>query len=106
MNWLVLLLAFAVGAIAAAAAAKRFRRRAPGWRRARRVVIAAAVVPAAILVLLLIGTVWTYAALPAGGESGRDMAIFIYRLVAIVLSIPAFIGGLVGAAIVERWSGQ
>ena len=102
MPWLVVLIAFAAGAIVAATAHRYFRSARPGWTRTRRILEAASLVPAAIVVLVLIGNLWAYATLPEGGEGGREISVFIFTLVGVVCGIPALLGGLIGAALAER----
>ena len=102
MNWLVLIIAFALGALVAAAAVRRFRQTAAGWSAVRRVVSAAALVPAALLALVSVGTIWARATLPDGGEGGRQITTFVIMIVGAVLCVPALLGGLVGAVLVER----
>ena len=102
MPWLTLIVAFAVGALVAAATVKRFRRTKPGWSGIRRIFEAASLVPAAVVILALIGNFWAYATLPEGGESGREISVFIFTLVGLVLGVSALLGGLVGAGLAER----
>ena len=102
MNWLVLLIAFGVGAGTAAAAVGRLRRVREQWGPFRRIVAAASVIPAVLSVLYVLGTLWAYTTLKEGGENGRDITIFIFGVVAIVLGISFFAGGLFAATLAER----
>ena len=102
MNWLVLLIAFSVGAAVGVAAVRRFKRTAGGWSGLRRVLTAAALVPAAITICVVLGVAWAYLTLPEGGEGGRDIASFVFAVVGAVLGVPALLGGLVGATVAER----
>jgi hypothetical protein len=52
--------------------------------------------------LFLLGALWAFATLKEGGEGGREITMFAFALVLVVLGVPALLGGLVGAGIAER----
>lgn len=97
MNWVTLIVAFAVAVAVGAFLARLLERSRPGWTRQRRLWTAAAVLPGFLIAATLVGEAWVMA---TGADTGgmRDLALFAVALVGAVLAAIAFAGGLVGAS--------
>ena len=102
MNWMVLILAFCIGALMGAFFSRLAGRSRPGWSARRRLCIAASILPSFIGVLTLGGLAWVLLAAPGPGENMQDLALVVTGIVGSILAGLAFLGGMVGASLEAR----
>ena len=102
MNWSVPLMAFFLSAMVAAWLDARMKSK---WTARRRVLGAALPLPLLLLVLGGCGIAWELFR-PRTGENMMDLAVAAVAAVAGLLAVFAFVGGLLGASLVERSRGK
>lgn len=102
MNWLVLILAFCIGALMGAFFSRLAGRSRPGWTARRRLCIAASILPCLIGLLTLGGLAWVVLTGPGAGENMQDLALVVTAIVGSILAGLAFLGGIVGASLEAR----
>ncbi len=103
MNWLVLILSFAIAVLIGSFLASRFEHSRPDWTPRRRKWMAALALPAFIALATITGIGLTMMIItPAPGAGYRDLYSGIYAIVGAVFFGITLIGGLVGAGAAVR----
>ena len=102
MNWLVMILAFAVAVMTGGFLAGTLARSRAGWSARRRKFTAAAALPLFLLLLTAAGVVFVFVSGPGEGENMQDLAVAATLVVGGVFAFTTFIGGMVGASLSER----
>lgn len=102
MNWLVLIISFAIAVLIGSFLASRLERSRPDWSPRRRKWTAAAALPAFIVLATIAGIGLTFFITPAPGEGYRSLYSGIYAIVGTVFFVITLIGGLVGAGAAVR----
>ena len=102
MNWLVLIIAFAVALMIGAFAATMLERSRPEWSPMRRLWTAALALPGFIALATLFAVGCTMAAMSGPGQGNRDLVTAVYTMVGIVFLLISLVGSLIGAGIVVR----
>ena len=102
MNWLVLIISFAIAVLTGSLLASKLERSRPDWSPQRRKWTAAAALPAFIVLATLAGVALTMVTTPPPGAAYRGLYSGIYAIVGAVFFIITLIGGLVGAAAAVR----
>jgi hypothetical protein len=105
MNWLVLIISFAIAVLIGSFLASRLERSRPEWSPRRRKWTAAAALPAFIVFATIAGIAVTMVITPAPGEGYTSLYSGIYAMVGAVFFIITLLGGLVGAAAAVRKDG-
>ena len=105
MNWLVLIVAFAIAVLIGSFVAGKLERSRPEWGARRRMWTAALALPAFIVVASIAGVGLTMVTTPAPGEGYRDLYGAVYAIIGAVFFVIALIGGLVGAGAAVRKNG-
>jgi hypothetical protein len=104
MNWLVLLISFALGVMMGAWLTGLLARSRPQWSDRRRLFTAASVLPVFTLLLTLAGVAWTIVSGPGPGENMQGLAVAATATVGAILALLTLVGGLVGAVLARRRS--
>ena len=105
MNWLVLILAFAIAVLVGGYLARLLERSRPAWSARRRLWTAAIVLPAFLILATIVGLVWLLAVGPGTGENMQDLALTVTAFVGGLFALLTMIGGLVGATFAQRGEG-
>jgi hypothetical protein len=105
MNWLVLIISFAIAVLIGSFLASKLERSRPDWSPRRRKWTAAAALPAFIVLATIAGIGLTMVTTPAPGEGYRGLYSGIYAMVGAVFFVITLLGGLVGAAAAVRKDG-
>ena len=105
MNWLVLIVTFAIAVMIGSFLAARLERSRPDWSPRRRKWTAAAALPVFIVLATMAGIALTMVITPAPGEGSRALYSGIYAMVGAVFFVITLVGGLIGAAAAVRKEG-
>ena len=97
MNWLVLIVSFAIAAMVGAFLAAMFERSRPEWSPRRRLWAAALALPGFIALSTLFAIGCTMATISEGGEGNRDLVSAVYTMVGGLFFLITLAGGLAGA---------
>jgi hypothetical protein len=106
MNWLVLIVTFAIAVLVGAFLATTLGRTRSDWSTRRRLWTAALALPGFIVFATLLGVGCTMTAMPAQGAGNRDLVIAVYAMLGAVFLVITLVGGLVGAFAAVRKDGQ
>ena len=98
MNWLVLIIAFCIGAAMGAFLASLLERSREHWSAPRRLWTAASVLPGFLLLLTAVAVLWTLAV----GGGNRDLASAVYMMVGAIFIVVTLLGGIAGATLAAR----
>ena len=102
MNWIALIVAFAIALAVGAIAGRLLERSRPVWSARRRLWTAALALPGFILLVTLAGIGFLSLAGPGSGENMQDLAVVVTAFIGLVFAIVALIGGLAGATFAAR----
>jgi len=102
MNWSFLVVAFCLAVLSGAIAATTLAQMRPQWSERRRRLVAASLLPAATILLTLAAIVYLAAAAPGEGETMTDLAVTVTAMMGGVFAVMAFVGGIIGAALLQR----
>ena len=100
MNWLVLIVSFAIAVMIGSFLAGKLERSRPGWSARRRKWTAASALPAFIVLLAIGAVAVTMATIPAAEY--RDLYSAVYAIMGAIFFVVTLIGGLVGAGAAVR----
>ena len=106
VNWSFLLVSFCLALMSGAIAVVTLARIRPGWSGRRLRILAALVLPA--ITLFATGAALLFVALSGSGE-GADMKDLALRAIAVIggaFAILAFVGGIIGASLLQRRMGR
>jgi hypothetical protein len=101
VNWLLLLAAFAIAALAGAFVAGVLERSRKQWSKRRRLWTAAFALPCVVLAATAAGIAWVVISGPGSGENMQDFAIAATALVGGLFTIIALVGGIVGVSFAQ-----
>jgi len=102
MNWLVLIVTFAIAVMIGSFLAGRLERSRPDWGARRRMWTAALALPGFVVVLTIGGVALTMVTTPAPGAGYRDLYGAVYAIMGAIFFVITLIGGLVGAGAAVR----
>ena len=98
----MLIIAFALSILIGGWMSAALARRRPLWTARRRIIRSASLLPALVLLASLAGIAWELVGPRGTGENMRDLAIAVYLVLGAWFVILTLVGGLIGAALVER----
>ena len=102
MNWLVLIIAFAIAVGIGAFLATMLGRTRRDWSDRRRLWTAALALPAFILFATVSAVGCTMAAAPVQGDGNRNLVVAVYGMVGAIFLVITLAGGFVGAVVAVR----
>ena len=102
MNWLVLILAFAIAVLIGGFLARWLERSRSDWSARRRIWTAAAVLPAFLILATLVAVAWVLAIGPGEGENMQDLAVAVTIAIGAWFAVVTLLGGLAGAHFASR----
>ena len=107
MNWLVLIVTFAISVMIGGFLATTFSRARKGeWSRRRRLWTAALALPGFMVFATVLGIGCTMTVMPTQGQGNRDLVIAVYGLLGAMFLVITLVGSLVGAFAAVRKDSQ
>ena len=106
MNWSFLLLSFCLALMSGAIAMATLVRMRPGWSQRRQRIVAALVLPAITLTVTAAGLLFVLFSGPGEGENMQDLALTAVAVLGLASAVLAFVGGIIGASLLQRRVGR
>ena len=106
MNWSFLLVSFCLALMSGAIAVVTLARVRPEWSPRRQRIVAALVLPAITLSATAAGLLYVLFSGAGEGENMKDLALAAIAVIGGAFAVLAFVGGMIGASLLQRRLGR